>query len=103
VGTLPVSTELAEVQTSRRGEHSRCAETTSGSWAGSTSRFPSLLRELVAAGPEEVLEPEREELLAGLWRLIARSFRHEGPFDFGDNQPMASYNLGGEEIYASEN
>jgi predicted unusual protein kinase regulating ubiquinone biosynthesis (AarF/ABC1/UbiB family) len=40
-------------------------------------------RALVAAGSDEVLEPEREELLSALWRWMARPFRHEGPFDFG--------------------
>jgi aarF domain-containing kinase len=43
-------------------------------------------RALVAAGRDEVLEPEREELLAGLWRWMARAFRHEGPFDFGSEE-----------------
>jgi aarF domain-containing kinase len=43
-------------------------------------------RALVAAGRDEVLEPEREELLAGLWRWLARAFRHEGPFDFGSEE-----------------
>jgi aarF domain-containing kinase len=40
-------------------------------------------RSLAAVAPDEVLEPEREELLAAWWRWIARPFRHEGPFDFG--------------------
>ncbi len=40
-------------------------------------------RALVAAGPDEVLEPERAELLAAWWRWMARSFQHQGPFDFG--------------------
>ena len=40
-------------------------------------------RALVAAGPAEVLEPEREELLAAWWRWMARPFQHQGPFDFG--------------------
>jgi hypothetical protein len=43
-------------------------------------------RVLVAAGPDEVLEPEREELLAAWWRWMARPFRHGGPFDFGSEE-----------------
>jgi hypothetical protein len=42
-------------------------------------------RALVAASPDEVLEPDQEELLGALWRWMARAFRHEGPFDFGSD------------------
>jgi predicted unusual protein kinase regulating ubiquinone biosynthesis (AarF/ABC1/UbiB family) len=42
-------------------------------------------RALVAASPDEVLEPDQEELLVALWRWMARAFRHEGPFDFGSD------------------
>jgi aarF domain-containing kinase len=40
-------------------------------------------RMLVAADADEVLEPEREELLAAWWRWVVRPFRHIGAFDFG--------------------
>jgi aarF domain-containing kinase len=42
------------------------------------------VRELVAAGAGESLEPDHMALLVDCWRWVARPLRHVGPFDFGD-------------------
>jgi aarF domain-containing kinase len=43
----------------------------------------AVVRAIVGAGAGEVVQPEREEVLAAFWRWVARPLRHEGPFDFG--------------------